>query len=309
MDEDGTCIIPIFRDCCFIQLLDLSYRANALLFSGPPISHLPTARLFAYATHFDAHPMGLEWIDDNTCVFVFDSKAAARSAHRFLQKTAAEDADDDGFIMAKPIPVALWPPEERINKSLGKGEGLKGIIRMRWARSDDVKKKGAKKDSEFYKKHGVMAGKEVYGERAAAPQKRRRQDFVVEDELQQKALLDHDLDSLVARDSPSPPPSPPSKMRSDYISKDGKTLLERTSLLRIHPTSLEDSITAPLPRRARGYKESQPDDGSLTSRLWGHEALEESADRPKGRRKRPRRGHKSQQELDDELEAFLNERQ
>ena len=44
---------------------------------------------------------------------------------------------------AKSIPVTLWPPEQRINATLGKGEDLKGVIRMRWARRDDVKKKGA----------------------------------------------------------------------------------------------------------------------------------------------------------------------
>jgi hypothetical protein len=255
--------------------------------------------------------MGLEWVDDNTCIFVFDSKAAARSAHRFLQKAAAEEADDDGFVTAKPIPIALWPPEDQINKSLGKGTGLKGTIRMRWAKSDDVKKRGAKKDSQFYKKHGKMAGKEVYGERGVGPQKRRRQDFI-EDESLQKARLDDDLDLIVARDSPSPPPSPPSKMRSDYISKDGKTLLERTSLLRVHPIPLEERLTAPLPRRARGRQgRSRSDNDGFPNGLLLHDASVETGDRPKGhstRDRRSRKGHKSQQELDEELEAFLNER-
>ncbi|EEB87461.1 hypothetical protein MPER_15178 [Moniliophthora perniciosa FA553] len=89
---------------------DPDTRRNAILLQGTPISHLPTARLFAYATHFDAHPMGLEWVDDNTCVFVFESKAAAREGYRYLQKLAEEEAEVDGFVAAQPIPMAFWPP-------------------------------------------------------------------------------------------------------------------------------------------------------------------------------------------------------
>lgn len=300
-----------------------------MLFHGPPISHLPTARLFAYATHFDAHPMGLEWVDDNTCVFVFPSKAAARTAHRHLQKSAAEDVDTDGYVTAKPIPMAIWPPEERINSSLGKGQGLKGVVRMRWALNDDVKKKGAKKESEFYKKHGRTAGKEVYG-KDDPPAKRRRGDDS-DDFALQKAQLDDDLDEFLAEEDPEPvePPSPPSKMRSDYISTDGRTLLERTSDLRAHPDDVDDSLasrlTAPLPRRARNGRNgqlysSQPE---LSQRIAVEEKLEWGPEsRPRQRRERggarsrrdkpvrseqPRR--KTQQELDDELDAFLNDKE
>jgi hypothetical protein len=42
-------------------------RANALLLHGTPVSSLPTARIFAYATHFDARPVALEWVNDDTC--------------------------------------------------------------------------------------------------------------------------------------------------------------------------------------------------------------------------------------------------
>jgi hypothetical protein len=294
---------------------DATYRANAILFHGPPIAHLPTARLFAYATHFDSRPMGLEWIDDNTCVFVFETKAAARSAQRRLQKSATEEMDVDGFVTAKPIPVALWPPEERINKSLGKGEGLKGTIRMRWARTEDVKKRGAKKSSEFYKKHGASAGKEGYVEGEERPQKRRRASSI--DQVLRKAQLDEDLDRFLAdeddldaaspplRSADSPPPELASRMRSDYIADDGRTLLDPPSGL-----SLADRIMAPLPRRTAAgssnggsgngrWRRGQVDEGF--SGLGRHS----EGDRPRSSRNRPR---KSQRELDDELEAFLNER-
>ncbi|KAF9464267.1 hypothetical protein BDZ94DRAFT_1256712 [Collybia nuda] len=305
---------------------DMTYRTNAILFHGPPISHLPTARLFAYATHFDAHPMGLEWVNDNTCVFVFESKVAARTAHSYLQKSATEDVDAEGYVTAKPIPMAIWPPEERINSSLGKGQGLRGVVRMRWALNDDVKKKGAKKESEFYKKHGRTAGKEVYSKDEPLAKRQRGDDPV--DIALQKAQLDDDLDEFLAENDPDPiePPSPPSKMRSDYISSDGRTLLERTSALRMHSDAIEDSLvprlTAPLPRRARNGRmgqlySSQPE---LSQRISVEEKLEWGVDtRPRqqrergGRRSRkdktvrseqPRR--KTQQELDDELDAFLN---
>jgi hypothetical protein len=233
--------------------------------------------------------MGLEWIDDNTCVFVFETNAAARTAQRQLQKSVAEDIDPDGFVTAKPIPIALWPPEHRINKSLGKGEGLKGTVHMRWARVDDVKKRGAKKMSEFYKKHGSNAGKDALAEGADRPEKRPRNDDALE-----KAKLDEDLDNFLASEEESDPPPPPSKMRADYIASDGRTLLERTSLIRAHPTTLADRITSPLPRRAARVRD--------TEARWTHDAASIELGR------RGSRPAKSQKELDDELEEFLRER-
>lgn len=278
---------------------DSSYRENAILFLGTPISHLPTSNIFAYATHFDAHPIALEWIDDKTCILVFPSKAVARLAHRHLTKSIAEEpSPEDGSVTAKPIPVALWPPEERINKSLGKGEGLKGAIRMRWARVDDVKQKGAKNKSEFYRKYGMEAGKEgLPGGRGSdrddgQPGKRRRRGEV--DDVTQKARLDDDLDAFLAGDdNPPQPPSPPSKMRSDHMGE-GRSLLERTSVMRARPDSLESRITANLPRRARPRKEGREEKGGETE----------------GRSQGPRlpRPKKTQQDLDDELDAFLREK-
>ncbi|OJA13102.1 hypothetical protein AZE42_11345 [Rhizopogon vesiculosus] len=259
----------------------LALRANALLLTGTPISHLPTTRIFAYATHFDAHPMGLEWLNDNSCILVFESNASARLAQRYLQKSAAEDVDADGFVTAKPIPITLWPPEERINKSLGKGEGLKGAIRMRWAKDDDVKKKGAKKESEFYKKYGETAGKE--GEGGEVPQKRRRRD-----DPTVRSQLDDDLDAFLGADRPS-------KMRSDHIHTSDESV-QNLSL------DLKDRMAAPLPRRTRG---------NLADRLDWRFANEDDRRGARGRgRRAPRspRPQKTQQDLDDELDAFLNEK-
>ncbi|KAG2148012.1 hypothetical protein DEU56DRAFT_869701 [Suillus clintonianus] len=262
----------------------LTLRANALLLTGTPISHLPTARIFAYATHFDTHPMGLEWLDDNSCILVYESTASARTAHRYLQKSATEDMDTDGFITAKPIPITLWPPEERITKSLGKGQGLKGVIRMRWAKGDDVKKKGAKKESKFYKKYGETAGKE--GEGGEASQKRRRRD-----DPTVRNRLDDDLDAFLGADRPS-------KMHSDYVDASHKTA-ERTSSA--HSSDLKSRISAPLPRRARGQLADRLADLPIDT--------EEDWRRARGRGRRIPRPQKTQQDLDDELDAFLNEKE
>jgi hypothetical protein len=283
---------------------------------GPPIGHLPTAKIFAYAAHFDVHGKGVEWVDDTTCIIVFNSSASCKAARRHLQKSPTEEPDEDGCVTAKPLPIALWPPEERINKTLGKGEGLKGRIKMRIARKDDVKKRGARQESQFYKKHGAPG--EEYADESGSSRKRSRRDAELDDEEKRK-LLDAELDDFLARDSDEDPEdtldgsrkrgrgtgrsSPPSKMRSDYIDSEvprrsrPKTLLERTSLIRAHPDDLEmegrwrhdelldrrrdDRPTRPLPRRRR-------DD-----------------DTERGGDNRPK---KTQQELDDELDAFLRER-
>lgn len=345
--------------------------------------------------------MGLEWVDDNTCVLVFKSRKEALEAFARLQKSASEEPEEDDCTTARPLPVVLWPPEERINETLGQGQGLKGVIRMRWAKRDDVKKKGAMRDSKFYKRHGSSAGKELFNGRDLPPPKRRRHDDYRDDDAR-RAELDDELDRFLAEDDrndekqpdmdpESPevddyPSSPPSKMRSDYLIKDAskmrsdyiggddRTLLERTSLIRIHKAGFDDDeerpslaarLTAPLPRRSRRrrgggdrdeYNDLDPKTlENLSDRLqpqttekleWGPGTADRSGHdgrssrgeirifgasnglagdgerlrRPRGEeRERERRRHektgrgqrtgerpkKTQQELDDELDAFL----
>ncbi|KAJ8483244.1 hypothetical protein ONZ45_g14665 [Pleurotus djamor] len=303
---------------------DSSYRSNALLLHGTPIGSLPTARLFAYATHFDTQPLAMEWIDDTTCVLVFASSKTARTAHRYLQKSPTETEDDDGFVTAKPVPVAVWAPEERINITLGKAEGLKGAIRMRWARHEDVKKKGAKKQSQFYRKHGEGAGKSLNGmkteeDREKDAKRRRREtrhsDEEPYDEASERAKLDDDLDRFLAADSDQEDAdmqdTSSSKMRSDHIASDGRTLLDRTSNMRLLPDTLASRITAPSRRRREdrmmGWESEKAD------LEWGrhrehsdpHFGGPQRRGRGRPRRSRERRQPKSQQELDDELDAFL----
>lgn len=259
-------------------------RDNAILLQGTPISSLPTARIFAYATHFEANPLGLEWVDDQTCVLVFSSSTSAKDAFSKISKvtTVAPEApvSEEEMRLAKAFPVTLWPPEERINQSLGKELGLKGEIRMRWARQDDVKKKGAKQQSKFYKKHGDNAGKESLG--APPANKRRREEG---DDSALARRLDMELDDIR---NPLPPPS---KMRSDYIAADGRTLLER--------------FDADQPDLASRIADSRPP--SRTGRRRG-ERGHRDRDHDGDSSRTVRRPKKTQQELDDELDAFLNDR-
>lgn len=264
-------------------------RANALFLTGAPISHLPTARIFAYVTHFDAQPIGLEWVNDSSCVLVFESKALARTAHRYLRKTAAEDMDEDGFVTAKSIPVTLWLPEDRISKSLGQGEGPRGTIKIRWAKNDDAKKKGAKKESEFYRKYGTSAGKD-----GDAPQKRRR------DERSQldASKLDDDLDAFLGSGRQTSYSPPPTKTRADQLSE-SSSLIEHTS----SPDPGVDLMRriSSVPRDALTFRFSDP------RRLYDGDEQGDSR-RGKGRGRRNPRPQKTQKELDDELDAFLNEK-
>lgn len=175
---------------------------NALTLTGLPISCLKTQALFGYSSHFDATPTGLEWINDWTTVLVYPSTKAAKAALRNLRKFAAEDPDHDDFFTAKPIPVNLWPPGSRAQAGPGAEPGseardMKSRINIRIAKSSDTKEKGARTASEFYKKHGGNAGKEMYVNTAlqtSSRGKRRRDDDG--DEQNKRARLDAELDSM-----------------------------------------------------------------------------------------------------------------
>jgi len=132
---------------------------------------MPTGRIFAYATHFDTSPIGLEWIDDQTCILVFNNRKGALHAFNALRKQTAlthgemmgMEVDDELLHPAHAVPLALYPIEDRINSVLGtkKSDILKQPIQVRWARPSDVKARGAREKSEFYKKFGETAGKNV----------------------------------------------------------------------------------------------------------------------------------------------------
>jgi len=245
---------------------DESLRSNAILLQGTPISNLPTSNIFAYVGHYDVKPIGLEWIDDTTCILVFETKRAAVASHARLLKLGEEEPDVFGLSAAQPIPPGVSLPKSGDGVAVESESDLFGGIRMRWARKDDVKRKGAKHQSKFYQRHGEMAGKDGRGFFDDAPSKRRRRE--TDEEI--RARLDQDLEAFAAGDDASL-----SKMRSDHMGPQGK------SAVVIELPKSEGRRRPPQERRDSGRRRGRRGEGGNV---------------------RPR---KSQQELDDELDAFL----
>ncbi|KAH9921478.1 uncharacterized protein BXZ73DRAFT_51828 [Epithele typhae] len=302
-------------------------RENAILLRGTPISHLPTSNIFAYVSHFDAHLLGLEWIDDTTCVLVFESKTDARTAFRALQKSSTEDPSPiDDMVTAKSVPMGVWPAEHRIKATLPQASEspLKETVRMRWARPEDVKKRGAKKESQFYRKYGEQAGK-TFDEGPSLPKRRRPAKRGPVVDADERAALDAELDSFLAEDDDdndnggrdAQSLGTTSRMRSDHMGNDGRSLLERTSIMRAHPE--EERPTASLPRRARGRRGAGDWFGDLEKMELGDRLADAEPEghwrggRPRGGRdrgtgrrgRRPPRSKVTQEDLDAELDAFL----
>ncbi len=75
-------------------------RLAVLNLSGQPITQLSTSRIFAFLTHCGAAPLGLEWIDDQSCNVVFKDHHASRTALEYLRaptgkrKTAEQRAQE-----------------------------------------------------------------------------------------------------------------------------------------------------------------------------------------------------------------------
>ncbi|KAH8106062.1 hypothetical protein BXZ70DRAFT_413485 [Cristinia sonorae] len=279
-----------------------SIRENAILLHGTPISHLPTNNIFAYATAFDTKPTALEWIDDTTCILVFPTRISARTAFSNLSKPGAEVDLDDGFIAAKSVPVTLWPAEDRINSSLGKSEGLKGAMRIRWATPSDVKQRGANKQSEFYKRYGRSAGREGDMEAAVDGPKRRRRDM---NEADRKAELDDELDQFLSEDKEQVAPSPPSKMRSDYVGHGKKPLLDR-----FEPELHSRLSYATDSRAGRSGRGEGTELGGSSGRHGGGRRGQRRDDRDSGRghgRGQNARPRVTAADLDAELDSFLKD--
>jgi len=245
---------------------DEPHRPNAILLQGTPISNLPTSNVFAYVGHYDVKPIGLEWVDDTTCVLVFDTKRAAATSYDRLLKSDGEVPDVFGFSAAKPVLPEVLPPKSKSEDDAEGESDLFGGIRMRWALKDDVKQKGAKGQSKFYQRHGETAGKDGRGFFDDPPSKRKRR----ETDEEVRARLDQDLEAFAAGED-----APSSKMRSDNMEGQGRS-----------------DIVIELPRREGRHRPPHERRGS--GRRRGR--------RSEGGNPRPR---KSQQELDDELDAFL----
>ncbi|KAF9779553.1 hypothetical protein BJ322DRAFT_1088140 [Thelephora terrestris] len=249
---------------------DESLRPNAILLQGMPISNLPTSNIFAYVGHYDVKPIGLEWVDDTTCVLVFETRRAAVASFDRLLMSGEEQPDVFGLNAAQPVPPGVSPqkPKSGDDEAVVSESDLFGGIRMRPARKDDVKQRGAKSQSRFYQRHGEMAGKDGRGFFDDPPSKRKRRG--ADEEI--RARLDQDLENFAAGED-----APLSKMRSDNMEE------LRGSPVVIELPGSEGRRRPPHERRGSGRRRGR---------------------RGEGGNARPR---KSQQELDDELDAFLLE--
>lgn len=222
--------------------------------------------------HYDVKPVGLEWVDDTTCVLVFETRRAAVMSHARLLKSGEEEPDVFGLSAAQHIPPGVFPPRSKPgDDSTVEGESdLFGGIRMRWARKDDVKQKGAKGQSRFYQRHGEMAGKDGKGFFDDPPPKRKRtrtKRGKKEADYKTRARLDQELDAFAAGED-----APLSRMRSDNMEGDGTPTV-------VIELAKPDGRRRP-PQEVRGSGRRRGEGGNP----------------------RPR---KSQQELDEELDAFL----
>ena len=71
-------------------------RLAVLNLSGQPITQLSTSRIFAYLTHYGAAPLGIEWIDDQSCNVVFKDHQGSRLALEYLMIPKKRPLAQDG---------------------------------------------------------------------------------------------------------------------------------------------------------------------------------------------------------------------
>lgn len=241
------------------------------------------------------------------------------------------------YYIARSIPVELWPPDKRVVTSLvgeagdtAAGLGLRGAIHLRWARTTDVKRMRAGQ-SGFYRNYGKD------GKGGTAKRHRGLQDLDVgsisrrhgvEDDETLRQALDDELDAFLADDTDGDLPEqragvslsadvfdvPLSRMRSDFIAEDGRSILKTAEMAengspillldRMAPTSVKSSERVErwekstlMPReRTNRRRDSHKEDGSRRDR------------NKRGSARSSQHQNKTQAELDDELDAFLNSR-
>ena len=142
---------------------------------------MPTAKIFAYAAHYEpTPPIALEWICDTKAVIVYSEvKLALKALRALLRESNDIQGSDESSrqYLAQPVPSQLWPPQMRVRYTilplriapnpsaqvaslLAEGSGLSGDITVRRALVTDVKVKGAAAQSQFYKTYGEQAGKD-----------------------------------------------------------------------------------------------------------------------------------------------------
>ncbi|WVF70305.1 hypothetical protein IAT40_005094 [Kwoniella sp. CBS 6097] len=201
-------------------------KPNALYLRSDLIQHLSTSKVFSWSSSLGASVMGIEWLNDTTLQLIFDSPAAALLGLTLLSKAGFDPAEGDDPLLersAHSVPISLLPlaepepvdslegkellgsstqPEEGDGvrrKGRGKFGGSSGgafdleplaaensedpfklaagvdphaRIAIRYATESDSELRKQAKQSEWYKRHGRNAGKEVASHRRSTQRDR-----------------------------------------------------------------------------------------------------------------------------------------
>ncbi|WVQ97600.1 hypothetical protein IAU59_004714 [Kwoniella sp. CBS 9459] len=201
-------------------------KANALYLRSDLIQHLSTSKVFSWASSLGASVMGIEWLNDTTLQLIFESPAAALLGLTLLSKAGFDPAEGDDPLLersAHSVPISLLPlaEPEPVDSLEGKellgasapaedGDGVRrkgrgkfggssggafdleplaaeksaepfklaaGVdpharIAIRYATETDSELRKQAKQSEWYKRHGRNAGKEVASHRRSTQRER-----------------------------------------------------------------------------------------------------------------------------------------
>lgn len=167
-------------------------RPYSLFLSGDIVGKLSTQQLLAYASEFcDPPPYGMEWIDDQRCVFLWHESHDFRQAWKGLlldppERGLPRHGQEDFFNLL---------PARNVPSTLSKIDPIDDVvqIRIRPATTADVKQKTQYRNSRWYGNHGRRAGK--IGDSPPRPERSRRE-MSPERWQNDKANLDEELDGI-----------------------------------------------------------------------------------------------------------------
>ena len=146
-----------------VNVDDAVVRPYSLFLVGDIVGKLSTQQLLAYASEFcDPPPYGMEWIDDQRCVFLWHESHDFRQAWRGLlldppEGGMARHGQPHFFDLhaARNVPSTL----SKVDPTTSDVDTDAVQIRVRPATTADVKQKTQYRNSRWYSNHGRRAGK------------------------------------------------------------------------------------------------------------------------------------------------------
>ncbi|TIA89255.1 hypothetical protein E3P99_02168 [Wallemia hederae] len=146
-----------------VNIDDAVVRPYSLFLVGDIVGKLSTQQLLAYASEFcDPPPYGMEWIDDQRCVFLWHESHDFRQAWRGLlldppEGGMARHGQPHFFDLhaARNVPSTL----SKVDPTTSDADADAVQIRVRPATTADVKQKTQYRNSRWYSNHGRRAGK------------------------------------------------------------------------------------------------------------------------------------------------------